>query len=103
MTYRYGLPTFPIADGMWLGIRSREEYTWLLNHGSMEYPTEGGIRRFRLEQDVVTAYEYRLSRGFEEEPLPESSMRLPDFLDMLERVGRQLLSWQWYGYKEEDA
>ncbi len=40
-----GLPTYPIADGMTVGIRTGDELEWLLDHGIFE-------SRFKTHPDL---------------------------------------------------
>jgi hypothetical protein len=42
---RYGLPTYPIADGMQLGKRNMDELQWLIDHGFFERIDVGTIKK----------------------------------------------------------
>jgi hypothetical protein len=100
MATKYGLPTFPIADGMVLGTRSRDEYLWLLDRGWLQYKWADHVIRYRKDgmfckKSSLTIDEEKRNRHAPEEvfEIVPIDNALRD-LEMLQEC--QLEMWGWY-------
>lgn len=89
---RYGLPTFPIQDGMIIGDQEPGEIEWLLKHGAIQ----SDIYRYLKVQKVVDGY--NLLRNFDgrldipDEKLAEST-NLEGMLAILRERKLNLDTW----------
>lgn len=89
---RFGLPTYPIFDGMLLGNRDEEEITWLLEHGVIQSDL---CRYFKIKkvEDVYHVLMMSDSRKEDEEIVVESETHWSS----LNTVKKHDLGyWYWY-------
>ncbi len=109
---RYGLPTFPINDGMPLGedrCAAPDELEWLLDHGTLQTDVADETGRPHLFQAYIVVKEaeqdYRLFHLDQLRPHREERTLLTqaDQLDTLveafptHRILVPLSQWRWYG------
>lgn len=98
MSKRYGLPTYPIHDGMILGRRGEEEIKWLLEYGV-------------IQSDIYYYYKIVKQNGFyclfkhkendnSEQPI-HSASSLQDLLLECDIGEDYLAMCYWYGQYEK--
>ncbi len=90
---KYGLPTFPIVSGMYLGQRDPDELEWLATHGSLQSDlyrylkivrTPGGYQLLRQEQDTHQE---------QAEQLVGTATNLQTLLELYQL---DIAMWHWY-------
>jgi hypothetical protein len=91
---RYGLPTYPLYDGMTIGRRDADELEWLLEHGVFQTDI------YQYNKIVkVSATEYHLfymedSRYTNEEKDLGSTSSLQE---LLTKGKFDISYWRWFG------
>jgi hypothetical protein len=83
----YGLPTYPIADGMYLCRRPLDEYNWLLEHGIF---THWNNKHLITKQNG----RYQLYRN--NAPVPEFEADAPTLDTLIKDHGLPIVQFQWH-------
>lgn len=106
----YGLPTFPIADGMSLDSRDPDELQWLIDRGDFERYDTGKIQKVSENQ-----YQYLRIKWHNGSPngleLEEEATSLEELLKRLEGKMRgkvkgritHIRYWKWWTNGKEPA
>lgn len=91
---KYGLPTFPIADGMKLGKRDLDEMQWLIDRGHFER-----YEQSRIEKASEKQYQYfRIMWGMTRtEELKAEAASLQELLKLVKDDSvTRIYHWKWY-------
>jgi hypothetical protein len=108
MSKVYGLPTFPIADGMSLDTREPDELQWLIDRGNFERHDTGRIQK--VSEDL---YQYLRVKWYRNAPngleLEEEAASLQELLKLLNDKMRgkvkgkitHIRYWKWWANGEE--
>jgi hypothetical protein len=110
MSKAYGLPTFPIADGMSLDTRDPDELQWLIDRGNFERYDTGRIQKVSDDQ-----YQYLRVKWYRNSPngleLEEEAASLQELFKLLEDRMRgkaqdritHIRYWKWWANGEEPS
>jgi hypothetical protein len=82
-----GLPTFPVADAMWLKKRTMEEYVWLLDRG---YFSSWHNHHIITKQNG----RYQLYRNYS--PIPELEAEAPTLDALIKLHDIPIAAYQWH-------
>lgn len=108
MSTKFGLPTYPISNGMDVGYnRSDEELDWLLDHGYFKdtpVATYYAIRKDSGLYGLLTGSNERHLQHKGEECLAtfESLRKLADSKVFNKRCSGSFARWQWFEKEEEE-
>lgn len=86
---KFGLPTYPIADGMLLGNREPDELQWLIDHGVIQTD----IRTYK-KITKISDTDYRLTKvRDEQEQIICGANSLQTLIEMQDL---NISMWYWY-------
>jgi hypothetical protein len=95
---QYGLPTYPINDGMVLGERDQDELEWLLDYGVIQSDlyryvkiVKSGDGRYLLLKNKDDRY------SNPDQQIAESS----NLQVLIQEYELNIAYWYWYGHSEE--
>jgi hypothetical protein len=93
---KFGLPTYPIMDGMRVARRDADELEWLLVHGSIQ--STGGYHYLKITK--ISERDYRLSRC--DDTAEKTVYGASTLQTLLEVEHLDISGWHWYSIQESE-
>lgn len=99
MGKKFGLPTYPIVDGMLIGEREIDELEWLLEHGAIQSDLYRYAKIVKVSDTLYHLVKVEDNRYEDKQEVLLAATSLPSLLNGIAKP-INIEGWRWWSKQE---